>query len=149
MKNKSPPDRGGVFLDPASPPEEREFQAALGTTHPCIEEVLAGLRPHHGKISSTWKHSRQAGWYRVYLAQQRRIFYLLPRRDGFRLTMILGDRAIESLAGGRHAAEVLRRLKTAIRYPEGTAFAFTHSAGDVTAFDAEFVIALMEAKLAH
>ena len=144
MKTKIERKPDGAFVDTKRPPTETELKFALGATFPALDEVLAALRAAQPAITSEWKYSPRVGWYQIWLIAQRRLFYLVPQRDNFRLSLIVGQKALEALLAGPRGVAVKRRLKTAKRYPEGTAFAFT--AGR---FDAGLVLAFVAAKIAH
>jgi hypothetical protein len=144
MPAKIQPGPVGALTDPATQPTETQLKSTLGAAFARIERLTAALRAARPVITWEWKFSDRSGWHRICLLKQRRLFYLLPQAGGFRLSLIVGDRALADLAAGPRAAAVQRRLKAALRYPEGTAFIFT--AGD---FDAPVVLALIEAKIAH
>ena len=69
-----------------------------------------------------WEYSPRSGWHLIYNRKKRWIFYLIPTRGGFRLSL----------------------LKEAKRYPEGTAFSLTGQTLDI-----ELAVALLEVKIAH
>lgn len=134
----------GVFNDPARRPTDAEFNSTLGTSFVALDLLLTALRATRPTLAWEWKFSARTGWHRLCLLGQRRLFYLLPQTGGFRLSLIVGDRALAEAAAGPHATALRRLRKTAERFPEGTAFRFT-AAG----FDAPVVLGLLEAKLAH
>jgi hypothetical protein len=144
MPAQKTPRPAGALTDPAQRPTEAVLKATLGASHAALEMLVAALRATRPAISWEWNFSDRSGWHRICLLQQRRLFYLLPLAGGFRLSLIVGDRALAAVASGPHAAVLKRLLKSAPRYPEGTAFIFT--AAD---FNAPVVLALLEAKLAH
>ncbi len=144
MKTKSVVAPDAAFPDESNPPDDRALQSALGTAFPPIAEILARTQTAFPPASAAWQYSKQAGWYRVAVLKKRRLFYLVPKRGNFSLMLILGRKAIAALEAGPHAREIAALLKTAKRYPEGTAFSF-----DRTSCDPSLVAALLDAKLAR
>ena len=144
MKTKPVVAPDAAFPDKSSPPDDRLLKTALGASFPPVAEILAHLQRALPSATAAWQYSQQAGWYRVALLKKRRLFYLVPTRGNFRLMLILGGKAIAALDAGPRAAEVAALLKTAKRYPEGTAFSF-----DRTSCDPSLIAALLAAKLAR
>lgn len=143
-KNTNRLDPDAAFPDESTAPTEAELNAILGPDAARIEELVTRLRARRPAVTTEWKYSDRSGWYRVYLLKDRRVFYLVPKRDGFRVSLILGDKALGDLQRGPLARRVTTLLKSAKRYPEGTAFTF-----DRDNLDAGVLAALAAAKLAH
>lgn len=143
---KTPPllNPDAAFPDEKLLPVESDLPGALGRTFAPLEKILGRLRSAHPEVESEWKFSPRAGWHLIYSRKKRRICYLVPTRGDFRLSLILGDKAIAALPAGPGAKQMTALLKEAKRYPEGTAFSFNGQTLDV-----EVVVALLEAKLAH
>lgn len=140
----APLDPAAAFPDPNTEPDDAALAAALGAAFTPVATILAQLRANCPAVTSAWQYSKQAGWYRLALLKKRRLFYLVPKRGGFRLMLILGGKALADLAAGPHARAVAKLLQSAKRYPEGTAFEFT-----AATCDPSLVAALLAAKLAH
>jgi hypothetical protein len=143
---KKPPviNPAAAFPDEQWHPAESDLPAALGRAFAPLAKVLERLRSTHPDVAPEWKYSPRSGWHLIYSRKQRRLFYLIPTRGDFRLSLLLGDKAIAALQGGPGAKKMPALLKAAKRYPEGTAFSFTGATLDV-----EVTVALLEAKLAH
>ena len=133
-----------AFPDEKRKPTESDLPGALGSAFCPLEKVLECLRAAHPDVAPEWKYSPRSGWHLIYSRKKRRIFYLIPARGDFRLSMILGGKAIAALKNGPCAGRVEVLLKEAKRYPEGTAFNLTRGSLDV-----DLAIALLEAKIAH
>lgn len=144
MKPKPAIDPLAAFPDSKRQPTDADLETALGRSFGSFADVLSGVARAHPDAITAWQYSNQAGWYRISILKKRRLFYLVPKQGDFRLSLIVGGKAIASLKQGPHAAELERRLKTAKRYPEGTAFEF----GPIDC-DAALVLAMIEAKLAR
>ncbi len=124
-------------------PRDSDLADALGRAFLRLNAVLTSLRASHPDVVPEWRFSAYSGWHQIYCRKARRILYFIPRRGDYRVMLILGDKAIAALRAGPHAKRMPLLLKTAKRFPEGTAFSFTRENLDV-----ELTIALLEAKLA-
>jgi hypothetical protein len=144
MKTPQPLSPTAAFPDEKQRPGESDLPAAIGTAFGALEKVLSALRSAHPDVLPEWKYSPRSGWHLIYSRKKRRIFYLIPSRGDYRLSMILGDKAIAALNTGPCAKKMPALLKNAKRYPEGTAFNFTSSDMDVA-----LALALLEAKIAY
>jgi len=143
MKSAHVVDETAAFPNPDRLPTDPDLKSALGPAFPAVGEILAQLRMDCPAATAAWQFSAKVGWYRIALLKKRRLFYLVPQHRNFRLTVILGRKAIDSLQTSIHAARIASLLVTAPRYPEGTAFTF-----DRTSCDAGLVRLLLQAKLA-
>ncbi|MDI1248766.1 MAG: DUF3788 family protein [Lacunisphaera sp.] len=133
-----------AFPDPAQPPSDTDLPAMLGRATVPVALTVDNLRAIEPRVTSVWQFSPRSGWYKVYLLKKRRLLYLVPRQDDFRLSMILGRKAVEQLKKGPYARQTKRVLKTAKSYPEGIAFTF-----DRKAFDLDLLGAFLAAKIAR
>jgi Protein of unknown function (DUF3788) len=144
MKKSPILDPAAAFPDEKRPPAETDLPGALGRAFAPLAQVLERLRSAHPDVVPEWKYSPRSGWHLIYSRKQRRLCYLIPTRGDFRLSLLLGDKAIAALQAGPCAKQMPARLQAAKRYPEGTAFSFTGATLDV-----ELAAAFLEAKLAH
>ena len=133
-----------AFPDEKRQPTESDLPGALGRAFSPLAKVLERLRAAHPDVAPEWKYSPRSGWHLIYNRKKRRIFYLIPARGNFRLSLILGDKAIAALQAGPCAKKMTALLKEAKRYPEGTAFSFN---GQTLVVDV--TVALLEAKITH
>ena len=133
-----------AFPDKAHQPAESDLPGALGDSFGPLSKILERLRGTHPDIAPEWKCSPRAGWHLIYSRKKRRLFYLVPVRGNFRLSLILGDKAIAGLQAGPCAKQVPALLNEAKRYPEGTAFSFNGQTLNV-----DLVVAFLEAKIAY
>jgi hypothetical protein len=133
-----------AFPDEKRQPTESDLPGALGRAFSPLAKVLERLRAAHPDVAPEWKYSPRSGWHLIYNRKKRRIFYLIPTCGDFRLSLILGDKAIAALQAGPCAKKMTALLKEAKRYPEGTAFSFN---GQTLVVDV--TVALLEAKITH
>jgi hypothetical protein len=143
---KTPPalDPSAAFPDAKRQPAESDLPGVLGRAFAPLAKVLEPFHSAHPDVAPEWKFSPRAGWHLIYSRKKRRLFYLILTRGDFRLSLLLGDKAIAALLAGPCAKKMPALLKAAKRYPEGTAFSFTGATPDV-----DVTVALLEAKLAH
>jgi len=146
MKLKPEMDSAAAFPDATHEPSEADLKAALGPgpVGNLLAQELALFRSSQPSITTSWQFSPRSGWYQLHLRKKRRLLYLMPKRGDFRLMMLLGGKAIESLKQGPYARQTTRLLKTAKRYPEGTAFSF-----DRSTLDPDLLSVFLAAKIAH
>lgn len=143
---KTPPTLSpdAAFPDEKRQPAESDLPGALGSAFGPLAEVLERLRAAHPDVAPGWKYSPRSGWHLIFSRKKRRIFYLIPARGDFRLSLILGNKAIAALQAGPCAKRMPALLKQAKRYSEGTAFSLTGRTLDI-----DLASALLEAKIAH
>jgi hypothetical protein len=144
MKQPVSLDPDAAFPDERRKPAEADLPGVLGRAYAPLAKVLDRLRSAHPEVASEWKYSPRSGWHLIFSLKQRRLFYLVLIHGGFRLSLILGGKAIAAMQAGPRAQQMPPLLKAAKRYPEGTAFSF-----DRETLDTELTIALLEAKIAH
>lgn len=142
MKSSPALDPAAAFPDSMHVPGEGELQQALGSAWPPLEQVLRRLQAAHPEITTAWQFSPRAGWYQVRLLKKRRLLYLVPKQGDFRLSIILGGKAVTRLQTGPFTSRVAKLLKTAKHYPEGTMFDF-----DRTSLGPDLLTAFLEAKI--
>jgi hypothetical protein len=133
-----------AFPDENKQPTESDLPGVLGRAFISLAKVLEHLRTAHPDVAPEWEYSTRSGWHLIYSRKKRRIFYLIPTRGDFRLSLILGDKAIAALRAGPCAKQMPALLKEAKRYPEGTAFNLTS-----TSLDVSLALALLTAKIAR
>ena len=137
-------DPTAAFPDQRKEPTLKKLAAALGPAWPKVEVIRQRLHAAHPEVQDSWQFSARSGWYQVPIQKKRRLLYLVPKRGGFRLMIILGRKAVASFHGGPLARPVATLLKTARHYPEGIAFEFSPASLNPGLF-----LGLLEAKLAH
>jgi len=143
MKTKPVMAATAAFPDPAHAPLDIELPPVLGRAVIPLALTIDNLRAIESNVTSAWQFSPRSGWYKIYLLKKRRLLYLVPRRSDFRLSLILGRKAVAELRQGPFARQTERLLKTAKHYPEGIAFVF-----DRKTLDPDLLGAFLAAKLA-
>ena len=144
MNTPAAPDSATAFPVATSQPERAALREMLGSAGPVFESVLARLREDQPDLTLEWKYAARPGWHQIACLKKRRLFYLLPKRGDFRLSLILGAKAIALLKQGPCAKRTVELLQNASRYPEGTAFLF-----DRATAKPGLLAAFIAAKIAH
>lgn len=124
MKQTTKMHPEAAFPDAKEAPDDAQLADVLGKAGSRLAKVTSRLRTDQPSVTIEWKYSDRSGWYQIYVLKKRRLLYLVPRRGDYMLSLILGGKAIAQLQQGPVAAQTAELLKTAKKYPEGTAFSF-------------------------
>jgi hypothetical protein len=115
MKDKN------AFMGMRDAPTDAEVAAVLGPATKLWDALIALLARHHGVVDQEWKSvSPKYGWSLRLKQQKRTIAYLSPCTDSFIVSIVLGDRAVQAARGKKLPRRILKALKGAPRYAEGT-----------------------------
>ena len=110
-----------AFIGKKEKPSTAELDAALGPAKTLWGRLLAVLAGELGIADQEWKsYSPKAGWSLRLIRQKRVIVYLSPSRGSFVASFALGDRAVKEALGSKLPAPVVKIIKDATRYAEGT-----------------------------
>jgi Protein of unknown function (DUF3788) len=110
-----------AFVGRKKKPTEADLAVALGATKPLWDDLLARLATANGAEIREWKsYAPKTGWVLRVLRKRRTIVWLGPCPGCFRVTFILGDRALEAARTARLSKRTLKVIAEAPRYPEGT-----------------------------
>ncbi len=114
-----------AFIGNLKEPTAEELAAALGAAKAQWDQLLARLAAEWNLVAAEWhSYSPKAGWALRLKMKKRNIVYLAPSRGSFRVTFILGDRAVDAARQGTLPRRVVRLVEEGKRYPEGTAVRF-------------------------
>lgn len=142
MKTQPEIDPLAAFPDPMHLPGESELVATLGAAYRPLRSCLSRLHATHPEVTAAWAYSSRVGWYQIQRLGKRRLLYLVPKRRDFRLSVVLGGKALAGLQAGPARRRIARVLKSARRYPEGTLVNF-----DRRTADADLLTLFLEAKI--
>jgi len=110
-----------AFIGKTKKPTKEELAAALGTAKALWDQLLADLAHENGVDVQDWSsYSPKAGWALRLKHKKRTIVWLAPCQGCFRVTFILGDRAVKAARQSKLPRRVIRIIDEAPRYPEGT-----------------------------
>jgi hypothetical protein len=110
-----------AFIGKETKPTQAELAAELGASQALWDELVDGLVKEH-KLAREWNcYSKKAGWSLRLKRGERNIVYLSPFRGCFRASFALGDKAVRSALASGLPKPVIKLIKEAKRYAEGTA----------------------------
>lgn len=132
-----------AFAGSAKAPTQKELTAKLGRAKSLWEELVASLRRVCVADGAEWgSSSTKAGWSLRVKRKERIIVYLAPSDACFLASFALGDRAMHATRAIEFRSSVMKVLKNAKRYAEGSAVRLEVR----TAQDVADVIALAKCK---
>jgi hypothetical protein len=114
-------DLPNAFIGQNNPPSERDAASKLGPALSAWKELLAWL-DEKGIANGEWKSvsPKKYGWALRPALKKRTILYLGPCEDCFRVSFVLGDKAIEATRTSGLPKSILKEISEAKRYAEGT-----------------------------
>jgi hypothetical protein len=134
-----------AFIGKLKKPTEAELGAELGAGKTLWDKLVSDLTAEHGLAQEWNSYSKKAGWSLRLKRKDRNIVYLSPLRGFFRASFALGDKAVNAALAGGLPKPVIKLIKEAKRYAEGTAVRI-----DVNGVaDVEVVKKLAAIKLEH
>ncbi|MGD0799768.1 MAG: DUF3788 domain-containing protein [Terracidiphilus sp.] len=109
-----------AFIGKKSLPTAEEIAAALGPAKEVWQQLIDWLA-EQGVAEQEWKSvSAKYGWAVRLKLKKRTIVYLGPSVGCFRVSFVLGDRAVAAAREGSLSKSTHKVLEEAPRYPEGT-----------------------------
>lgn len=118
-------DHPNAFIGKTTEPTPAELAAALGQTHSLWLQLVESLLKEPGVTETEWNSLKpKYGWSLILKSKKRRIAYLGPCAGMFRVSFVLGDRAVAAAREGGLSKSVLKLLEEAPHYPEGTGLRF-------------------------
>ncbi len=115
----------GAFADSTRRPTARDLARELGRSWAAWQVLVGWLSERYAPLSEEWRFAgAQWGWSLRAKRKTRTIIYLLPCRKHFRVTLILGDKAVKQALRSELPEPVVTELRLAKRYPEGRVIRF-------------------------
>lgn len=139
-------DIPNAFVGKKEKPSCEDLAVALGPAAPVWDRLITSLAADHGVADQEWaSYSSKSGWSLKLKLKKRTILYLLPCEGCFRVSFVLGDRAVGAARESKLSPCLLKLLHEAPRYPEGTGLRLlVKSARDIPS-----VMKLAQIKLAN
>jgi hypothetical protein len=106
-----------AFIGRTLPPTDEELSTELGAARELWDELITELAL---PIQEWNSYSPKAGWALKLKRQKRTILYLTPCHGSFRVSFILGAKAVEAARQAKLSKAMLKIIDEAPRYPEGT-----------------------------
>ena len=114
-------DLANAFLGKTDQPTEKEVATALGPAASVWIELLDWLKEDQHLVEREWtSYSPKYGWALRVKRKKRNIVYLGPCKGCFRVSFVLGAKAVLAARASHLPKAVLKALDGAPRYPEGT-----------------------------
>lgn len=111
-----------AFVDRKAEPTEEALSNALGPARALWDQLLAELSTNRSIDKREWSsYSSKAGWALKLKRGERTILYLSPCEHCFRASFALGDKAVKAALASGLPADVVKIIRQAKRYAEGTA----------------------------
>jgi hypothetical protein len=109
-----------AFIGKTTLPTAEEVAEALGPANEVWKQLIDWLS-EEGVEEQEWKSSSaKYGWSLRLKVKKRTIVYLAPCAGCFRVSFVLGDRAVAAARQGGLSKSTLKALDEAPRYAEGT-----------------------------
>jgi hypothetical protein len=135
-----------AFIGKPTQPTSRELAAALGPAQAVWDQLLTLMADDFQVADREWtSYSPKAGWSLRLQRKKRNIVYLAPCPGAFRVAFVLGDKALAAVRESKLPARVMKMLKEAKKYPEGTAVRLEGADAE----DLETIRKLAKAKIEH
>jgi len=110
-----------AFIGKSDKPTEKELAAALGSAKKLWDKLVADLVKENGIDTQEWNsYSVKAGWSLRLKVKNRNIIYLCPCKSCFFVSFALGDKAVKEALQSKFPPRVIKIIKEAKRYAEGT-----------------------------
>jgi len=109
-----------VFLDTCREPQPEELPAVLDRSHLHWKRLLAHLAQQYAPLTDAWKcYIRKYGWSLQVKRRKRTVLYMTPQTKHFRVTFVLGDKAVAAARESDLPAQVMADIDGARKYVEG------------------------------
>lgn len=133
-----------AFAGRKTKPTDVDVAKALGPAKALWDQVIEDLKTDCP--TKEWNsYSVKAGWSLKLKQKDRTILYLGPLIGGFRVSFVLGDKAVQSARRSQLPKPVIKLIDEAKKYAEGTAVRFEVS----TMADIDTIKKLAAIKLTH
>jgi hypothetical protein len=119
-------DNPNAFIGRLTKPPAAELATVLGPTFTLWVELVDSITEELGITEQEWNSLKpKYGWALILKVKKRRIVYLGPCAGYFRVSMILGDKAMAAAHATRLPKSIVKLMNEATRYSEGTGLYFT------------------------
>jgi len=110
-----------AFIGETKEPTPDRLSEVLGRSAKLWGQLLARLAEDCNLVDQEWKsYSAKTGWAMRLKVKKRNILYLVPYAGSFRVTFVLGGRAVEDALRSKLSRKVREAVDAGKPYPEGT-----------------------------
>jgi len=106
-----------TFIGKTTQPTAKELALELGPSSKLWEQLVAGITDECGITEQEWP---KAGWALRLKRKKRNIVYLSPCHGAFRVSFVLGDKAMKIARGITFPAKICKIIADAPQYAEGS-----------------------------
>lgn len=109
-----------IFTDKSITPGNKELTAALGETANLWYRIADYVHAQYPQAMDFWSYSgKKYGWSFRIKDKKRAIIYLLPRDKFFKVALVFGKKAFDSVMDSQVAESIKTELNAAKVYAEG------------------------------
>jgi hypothetical protein len=108
------------FMDSSIQPTDSSLESCLGNVFALYQEALEQVN----QFSQAWSWTKGSGWMLKVYDQKKALFYLIPLRTAFRISLTLRENERTSLLQDRMLSDFSDRLMSAKKFVEGFALSF-------------------------
>jgi len=108
------------FLDKSNKPTEQTIQATLGSTYIYYKKVV-GLASSY---LQEWTFTKSSGWMLKLYDRKKALFYLIPLKNGFKLSLTIRDEERDAFLCDDELAVMRDKISSFKKYTEGFALQF-------------------------
>ena len=109
-----------AFIGKTEMPSDADLGKALDSAKPVWDQLIADLAQHQVTTQEWRCYSPKAGWALRLKRGKRTIVWLAPCEGRFRVSFILGDKAVLAARHSGLSARIIELIDQAEKYPEGT-----------------------------
>ena len=113
-------ETANAFIGKLTEPTAAEIAAVLGSTAETWKQLVDWFAAQGATLQEWKSYSAKSGWALLLKLKKRTIVYLAPCDGCFRVSFVLGDRAVAAAHQGGLPKPVLKLLDEAPHYAEGT-----------------------------
>lgn len=109
-----------IFDDKSLKPENESLFKAFGKTAKLWKKLRHDLENEFGELIEDWKfYGQKSGWTLKLLRKKRNLFFMIPQKGFFRISLIFGDKAVSEIEASDVPEDIKEELRTARKYTEG------------------------------
>lgn len=109
-----------IFTDKRITPAEEALAVTLGNTYPYWTEIREHVHSLYPQAVDEWNYAGEKyGWSFRIKDKKRVIAYLLPRDSYFKVALVFGQKATDTILAGAIAETIKAELAAAKAYAEG------------------------------
>jgi hypothetical protein len=108
------------FPDKSNKPTEQTIQAALGGTYTYYQKIVRLA----SSFLQEWTFTKSSGWMLKLYDRKKALFYLIPLKNGFKLSLTIRDDERDAFLRDSELATIHEKISSSKKYTEGFALQF-------------------------